>query len=201
MKDPYKVLGLTESASSEELTERYEMLKAKFSEDRFLSGDKGNQAAVNLSELEIAWTAISNSMKKKQDSQTYGGDYGSIDNMIKSGRYDDAQMALDTIYDRQGEWHYLQSIIYYKREWLAESRAQLQMAVNIDPFNDKYKSALSKLDAVMGSPQTDPRTIGVDPTVIQSNQTSDGRVCGNTCSNCCAAYCITDCCCSLAQCC
>ncbi len=200
MKDPYEILGVDRAAGKEVAEDKYKELKARYSEDRFLTGEAGNEAARKLSELEEAWKLISEENVKEEAKQEFGGDLGQIDNMIKEGRYDEAQAALDSILDRSGEWHYLQSIIYYKREWMGECKTQLQMAVNKEPWNGKYRTALDKLNMIMGNPNTDPRTIGADPNA-QMPPMDDGRVCGNACSNCCLAYCITDCCCSLTQCC
>jgi hypothetical protein len=200
MKDPYSVLGLSADASAEELERRYNELKSKYGEERFLTGEAGNAAARNLSELETAWREIQALREREQAKREYGGNYGLIDSLIKEGKYDEAQAGLDAISDRVGEWHFLQSVIYYKREWMNECKAQLQMAVNMEPWNDKYKTTLERLNLVMGNPHTDPRTIGVDPSAANP-PVSDGQMCGNACTNCCLAYCITDCCCSMTQCC
>lgn len=204
MKDPYSVLGLPAETPEEELRARYEALKAEYGEQRFKSGAEGNEGARKLSELESAWAMISADFDKKEAQATFGdGDYGAIDDMIKKGNYDDAQARLDAITDRTAEWHYLQSIIYYKREWLSDSRKQLALAVEKEPRNEKYKSALEKLDLVIGNPQTDPQTLGTDPAQMPPmNQNPDGQMCGgNMLSNCCLAYCLTDCCCSMTRCC
>ena len=39
IKDPYKVLGLSEDASPEELKAKYEELKNVYGEQRFLAGE------------------------------------------------------------------------------------------------------------------------------------------------------------------
>lgn len=205
MKDPYSILGLTPEADEEELKARYEELKAQYGEQRFKSGAEGNEGARKLSELESAWVLISADLEKKKDKREFGdGDYGAIDNLIKQGSYDDAQARLDAISDRTAQWHYLQSIIYYKREWLSDSRKQLAIAVSMEPNNSTYKTALDKLDLVMGNPNADARTMGADPNMPppQPQQQQDGQMCGgNALSNCCLAYCITDCCCSMTRCC
>lgn len=204
MKDPYSVLGLTADTDEEQLKARYEELKAEYGEQRFKSGAEGNEGARKLSELESAWALICADLEKKQAQQQFGdGDYGAIDDLIKKGNYDEAQSRLDAIGDRTAQWHYLQSIIYYKREWLSDSRKQLALAVEKDPGNEKYKTALEKLDLVIGNPQSDPRTIGVDPSQPPPvQQQPQGQMCGgNMLSNCCLAYCLTDCCCSMTRCC
>ncbi|MDR2201568.1 MAG: hypothetical protein LBP26_02195 [Clostridiales bacterium] len=214
MKDPYKVFGLSEDASKEELQAKYDEMKARYAEDRFLPGEPGNEAARKLSELEAAWREInekpeptasafssSSSSSSSSDGGAFSSDYAAIDALIKEGRYDDAQIRLDAIADRAGEWHYLQSIIYYKREWMNECKTQLEMAVNKEPSNQKYRTALNKLNRIMGDPNADPRTIGVDPNTVNPPPVNDGQLCGNACSSCCFAYMCSDCCCTLTQCC
>ena len=50
MNDLYGIFGLTSSCTDEELEQKYEELKKKYSEDRFLEGDAGNEAAKKLTE-------------------------------------------------------------------------------------------------------------------------------------------------------
>lgn len=203
MKDPYSVLGVSADASEEELRARYDALKAEYGEQRFKSGAEGNEGARKLSELEAAWSLILSDVEKKHAQETFGdGDYGAIDDLIKKGNYDEAQARLDAIVNRTAQWHFLQSIIYYKREWLTDSRKQLVIALEKDPGNEQYKTALDKLDLVIGNPQTDPTVIGMDPSQPPSPQQQDGQMCGgNALSNCCLAYCLADCCCSMTRCC
>lgn len=201
MKDPYIVLGMTKEDGEEALKARYEELKKEYGEQRFKPGAEGNEGARKLSELESAWSMITADFEKKNAEQkSREVDYGAIDALIKEGNYDEAQRRLDAISDRPAEWHYYQAIVFYKREWMIDCRKQLEVAVHLDPGNVKYKTSLDKLNMVIGNPQADPRTIGVDPTEIPEG--GQGRACGgNMLSNCCLAYCLTDCCCSMTRCC
>ena len=58
MKDLYEIFGLTADCTDEELNAKYAELRAKYSEDRFLEGEKGNEAASKLTELESAYREI-----------------------------------------------------------------------------------------------------------------------------------------------
>lgn len=197
MKDPYAVLGLSADATEEELKQKYDALKAEYGEQRFKAGEEGNEGARKLSELESAWSMICSDLEKRAAKEKFGdADYGAIDDMIKKGEYDNAQARLDAIGDRTAQWHYLQSIVYYKREWLSDSRKQLELAVEMDPSNEKYKTALEKLDMVIGNPNVDPVSLSPD------GDAPSGQACGgNALSNCCLAYCLADCCCSMGRCC
>ncbi len=200
MKNPYEILGLTEETSFEELQKRYEELKAEYSEGRFQSGEAGTEAARKLNELEQAWYEIQAKHEAEEaKSETGGNDFAYVNKLIKEQKYDEAQAVLDAMTVREGEWHYYQSIIYYKREWLSESKKQLETAVECDPTNQKYKTALEKLNIVIGSAQTDPKTlgqdtIGDDPNMVQQQQS-------DFLSNCCLAYCLTSLCCDCTRCC
>ena len=201
MKNPYEVLNLTEESSREELEARYNELKAKYAEDRFLTGAEGTEAARKLTELENAWREIQAKLEVKEVVAEEPNDFTYIDKLIKEGRYDDAQNALDGISVREGEWHYYQSMVYYKREWLTECKKQLEAAINCDPYNNKYKVALDKLLIVMGNPNTNPQAIGRDnmssgqPQQFQENQGGDAL------SNCCLAYMCSSLCCDCTRCC
>ena len=207
MKDCYEILGLSKDATEEELKNRYEQLRAKYKEDRFLPGEEGNEAAKKLNELEDAWLEISRDVENRR----YSDDYDRIEALIKEKKYDDAQSALDAVTERNAKWHYYQSQVYYYREWLTESRKQLTLAIEGDPDNAKYKTALEKLDAVMGNGKADPKKVnnsdasGDDIDKARENadraRYEEANATGNALSNCCAAYCITSMCCDAMSCC
>lgn len=191
-KNPYIVLGLSPDADEQLLRATYEGLRTRYSEERFLDGDIGNEGARKLMELEDAWKEISADLQRRQSNQEFGGEYGEVDNLIKAGRYEDAQRLMDAVSVRTAEWHYYQSIIYYKRDWLTESRKQLAMAVSMDPNNAKYSEALNRLDSVMGNPNTSQQSMGPPPP--HRNAADDTA---NTLCRCCQAYICMDCLCHL----
>lgn len=200
MKNPYSVLGIDENATTEELNARYEQLKAEYSEGRFAPGEAGNEAAKKLTELEQAWQDIQ--AKTVVAEETHGGgDYDYIDKLIKDHRYDEAQTVLDGINDRDGKWHYFQSIVYYKREWLSESKRQLEEAIACEPGNEKYRRALEKLKIVMGNAESDPRAMGRDTINSNDGGGDDMQRQADNLSNCCLAYCLVSSCCDVMRCC
>ena len=200
MRNPYEILGISEDSSREELTARYEQLKAEYSEGRFKSGAEGTENARKLTELEDAWRQITEKTEVKEVNAEQGNDFGYVDKLIKEGRYDDAQAVLDGMTLREGEWHYYQSIIYYKREWLTECRKHLETAIHCDPYNNKYKMALDKLLIVMGNANVNPQNLGRDQ-INQEQQMYQQLHGGDMLSNCCTAYCCTSLCCDCIRCC
>lgn len=205
VNNPYEVLDLSEDSSEELLKARYEELSEKYREQRFAPGEEGNEGARKLMELEEAWSMILADLRRRKAKEQYGADLGpdaslaDVDELIKGGKYDEAQAMLDADAERGAQWHYLQSIIFYKRDWLTESRKQLKMAVELEPENEKYKSALEKLEMVMGSPTVNAQSLGGNQVPPISEP--DAQMTGNCLSNCCLAYCLTDLCCSMTRCC
>lgn len=145
MREYYKILGVDPSATDEEVKSAYKILKEKYQKERFLEGEAGNEAARNLTRLENAYAEI----MEARNFNTYESkvqDFSEVVNYIKSGQLNLAQEKLDGFSDRTAEWHYLQSVIYYKKNWINESKKQLEIAMEMDPDNGKYKDAYLKFN-------------------------------------------------------
>lgn len=148
MQENYKILGVSENATKEEIERAYITLKEKYSKERFCEGEVGNQAARNLTKIETAYTEIMNNFKNNQN-KSGNFSYQDIENAIKNGDYSDAQYKLDNAGERTAEWHYLQSVVYYKKNWFNESKKQLEIAMEMEPQNFKYSDAYTKLKQKM----------------------------------------------------
>lgn len=160
-KSSYEILGVKEYSTNSEITAAYTELKAKYSEDRFLAGEAGNDAAAMLEAVENAYREIMterkvegfyNKAEKPADSvashssdNNASADYSEADRLIREGKLDEAQRTLDSFGDRLAEWHYLQAVIYYKKNWGNECKKQLEIAMTKDPSNSKYKETYDKL--------------------------------------------------------
>lgn len=195
MEEYYKILGVHPSASDEEIESAYQSLRAEYSRDRFLEGDAGNIAAKKLSKLEEAYNEIFESRKAyaekesafKKDEQALI----SASNAIKQGDLLKAQQQLDSISNKNAEWHYLQSVIFYKRNWINESRNQLEIALSKDPNNTKYRTALNKLNekANFNANNYQGGYQGGYNNYQQNNY--NRQMGGDGCMDCCTAYCCT----------
>ena len=58
----------------------------------------------------------------------------------------EAQRVLDSFNERGAQWHYLQSVVFYRKNWINESKKQLEIAMRLDGDNQKYKDAYAKLN-------------------------------------------------------
>lgn len=193
MKEYYELLGLSETATDAEITERYYELKAKYSEDRWLDGEEGNEAARMLTKLEVAYKELL-AARKEQSKNTEGQTvYEEISHLLKEDKLSEAQTKLDECNERGAEWHYLQAVVFYKKNWTNDSKKQLEIAMQMDPNNAKYRAAYDKMNA-KNDYQNQQAQGQQNP--YANEPMSEGQMGGNACSeciSCCYTYLCIDC--------
>ena len=200
-KQYYELLGLDESATDESVTARYEELKKKYSEDRFLEGEAGNEAARMLNRIDVAYHEIMSERGERRTREDAGSAYAKVDELIRAGNLSEAQAALDEFNERPAEWHYLQSVIFYKKNWMNESKKQLEIAIQMDGENTKYRTAYNKLkekiefDKKQADPAKTARPQGAAGTggYDETQQQMGGGFC-EQCATCCACNMLLNCC-------
>ncbi len=199
----YDILGLMPSATREDIDNSYKALRDKYSQERFQVGLAGEEAAEKLQAVEAAYRDIIAELDMAQ-SQQYSTaqeeDFVEFDpftvvkNQIKNNNLESAQHMLDEVSTRNGEWHYLQSVIFYKKNWFLESKKQLEFAIELDPTNQRYKDSLDKLNKLISSKTISNEDLRGTTTTSTggagySNGTCTGSACGdclmcNLCCNC-----------------
>lgn len=200
-KDPFIILGVDEkTVNQSELYDAYRALRAKYAEDRFLEGEAGEAAARKISEIDQAYSDAYEKLITRSTITENGVSYSEIEKEIRAKNFNEAQSMLDSITNRDAEWHFLQSVIFYKKGWISESLSQLQTAVDMDPSNQRYKSELEKLKLNAEGSQTSHHNRG-DYYGDQANRAGYNRsygasrpTDGGTCDIC-STLCALDCCC------
>ena len=199
MKENYKILGVSENATDEELKHAYETLKEKYREDRWQYGEAGNEAAKKLTQLETAYKEIVADRKQQGTKTDEDGKsaYEEIAALLKDGNVNEAQARLDDFNERGAEWHYLQAVVFYRKNWMNESKKQLEIAMQMDPDNAKYRDAYGKLNAKSEYDQKEKQTQQTQNPYSSAPHPDDGeQMGGNFCSNCCSCcytYLCVDC--------
>lgn len=85
--------------------------------------------------------------ENKDEAFSEGYDpFREVKELLESGDIDGAQLRLDEFEERGAEWHYMQSVIYRKRNWFSLSKSSLTRALGFDPENEEYKRALEELE-------------------------------------------------------
>lgn len=185
----YRLLEVSENATDEEIRASYERLKAKYNEEKWQDGEAGNNAARMLGRLDTAYAEIMEERRESARNTSGTSSFEEVSAAIKSGDLARAQTLLDDFNERSAEWHYLQSIVFYKKNWMNESKKQLEIAMQLEPDNEKYKETYRKLcDRINGAAQqAQGQQNGGNGSVYegQNMQSSyDDQMGGNFCSSC-----------------
>ena len=190
-KHNLELLGLSEGATLEEVKEAYATLRAKLLEDRFLDGEAGNEAAKKLTQIQVAYDELLTEFSEFGKGDSYaagdGSAYSKVEELIKSGDLNEAQRVLDSFNERGAQWHYLQSVVFYRKNWINESKKQLEIAIRLDGENSKYREAYEKLNEKIAY-DASKQGAGGDQSAYRgqdmNNAYSDNQMGGSFCASC-----------------
>ncbi len=184
-KKNLEILGLGDGATKQDVKSAYETLRAKYLEERFMDGEVGNNAAKMLSVIEQAYNDLMNELSENAAAEDSESSFLKVEELIKSGDIHEAQRVLDSFNERGGRWHYLQSVVFYRKNWINESKKQLEIAIQLEPDNEKYKETYKKLnDKINYDAQN---SAGGNQTVYHGqtvNSADNDQMGGNFCANC-----------------
>lgn len=197
MTNPYKVLGVNEGATNEEIRAAYLSLVKKYHPDKYTDPDMKQLANEKLKEINEAYDQLTKNPGKTASSGYSGAAYGAgghggsysgpeadrfirARSLINAGNLDGAKTILDSTQTRNAEWYYLYGIIYLRQGWYDKAREFLGRAYRTEPGNAEYAQAYNTL-RYTGNPYSRPR-----------QSTSYGN-----CSACdiCSGLMCADCCC------
>ena len=184
-KKNLELFGLGENATKEEVSAAYDNLRAKYLEERFMDGEVGNNAAKMLTQIDVAYNDLMREFSESATADDAESSFAKVEELIKANDISEAQRVLDGFNERGGRWHYLQSVIFYRKNWINESKKQLEIAIQLEPENEKYKETYRKLNEKLNY---DAQNAGDGNQTVYQGQTmssgADNQMGGNFCANC-----------------
>ncbi|MBR4019117.1 MAG: DnaJ domain-containing protein [Clostridia bacterium] len=174
MINPYKVLGVNEGASQEEIRAAYLKLVKKYHPDKYIDSDLKELANEKLVEVNEAYEMLtkktsSSSSHASRDGQgsysSYGGytgtgnsysgpnaaEFSRARSFINQGNLQAAKAVLDAISTRNAEWYYLYGIIYLRQGWYDKAREYITIAYQQNPGNPEYAAAYNSIRGTGGA--------------------------------------------------
>lgn len=201
-KKNLEILGLSEGATLDDVKSAYETLRAKYLEERFMDGEVGNNAAKMLTKIQTAYEELTREMSEAASLGSDSGDaINKVEELLKAGDISEAQRVLDNFNERGAHWHYLQSVVFYRKSWMNESKKQLEIAIQLDPENAKYKEAYRKLNDKLSSGTGDKSERDANSNINEGvyrgqsmdGDMNDGQMGGNLCATCVECACLNMC--------
>lgn len=208
MTDPYQVLGVSPSATDEQIKSAYRELARKYHPDNYVNNPLADLAQEKMKEINEAYDQIQRQRKQQQQSysgqasanrgysnagysrQSYSGQgrsqFADIRQLLNSNRLSEAEELLEGIPQqrRDAEWYYLRGRVFYVHGWLDQAYSYYTRAVQMNPGNAEYQTALNQL---MWQRNTGRPSGGYgDYRNVQSGGMSGCDMCsGLICADCC----------------
>ena len=166
--NPYEVLGVKPGASQDEIKSAYRKLIKKYHPDQYGDNPLKELAQEKMIEINEAYDSLtkngSNSYNSSNNSSstTYSGSYGNtnttnssygnnaaefvqVRQMINSRNFSGAEIILNSINNRNAEWHFLYCAVMLNKGWYDSALDHITTAVNMDPNNFEYRQGLNSL--------------------------------------------------------
>ncbi|RKI66277.1 J domain-containing protein [bacterium 1xD42-67] len=154
MRDPYSVLGVSPSASDEEVKKAYRDLARRYHPDNYQNNPLADLAEEKMKEINEAYDTITKQRSggasggyqqgyQQSYQRTADPTYIRVRNLINAGDLNSAEQLLFEMGRKDGEWYFLSGSIAYRRGWLDEAMQNYAQAVQLDPNNMEYRQALA----------------------------------------------------------
>lgn len=199
--NPYKVLGVSENATQEEIRAAYLQLVKKYHPDKYADNPLKELANEKLKQINEAYEmltrkASNNTYERAPGSGGYGyqsagaGTYSGPDaaqfakarSLINQNNLQAAKQVLDSIANHNAEWYYLYGIIFLRQGWYDKAKEYFARAYEQEPGNAEYRNAYT--------------TVSRSGNPFSGGGAGGGQYSGG-CSGCdvCSSLLCADCCC------
>ena len=166
MNDPYSVLGVSPSASDDEIKKAYRELARKYHPDNYHDNPLADLASEKMKEINEAYDLITknreqggayggsayqsqsrpNSYRQSYSGANYNSAYAQIRNLINGNNLSQAEAMLNNISSHDAEWHYLMGSVYWRKGWMDEAGRYFRTAATMDPTNIEYRNAVQYMN-------------------------------------------------------
>lgn len=167
MTDPYEVLGITRSASNDEIKKAYRKMSRIYHPDANIDNPDKDQAEEKFKQVQAAYKQI---MDEREGKTSYGSAYSggswyqnvygeqsasgeseeaahlrAAANYINNGYYEQAMNVLENLSSRPAEWYFLHAMCHSAMGNQINALEDAETAVGMDPDNFQYQALLSRL--------------------------------------------------------
>ena len=160
MKNPYEVLGVSPSATNEEIRDAYRALAKNYHPDNYSDSPLADMAEEKMKEINAAYDEIlrqraeqKNNSNRSESYNHSGGtrreEYVRIRQAINANDFKTAEQMLNQIeqYKRDAEWFFLKGCVLLHSGYHFDAIRYINRACELDPNNEEYTTLRDNLRA------------------------------------------------------
>lgn len=160
MLDPYKILGVSSNASSDEIKKAYRKLSRMYHPDANINNPNKDEAEAKFKQIQEAYNQIIKERESGYQSRSSYNGYNNYSddmnepikfraaiNYINSRHFKEAINVLDSINDieRNAKWYYLSAVAYSGIGNNITALDYAKKALDLEPANREYAQFLDRL--------------------------------------------------------
>ena len=165
MRDPYQVLGVSDTAPDEEIKKAYRKLARKYHPDNYHDNPLADIAQEKMKAVNEAYELIQSQRKTRwsgvpryasnsrytekagagSPESTTDAALQKIRSAIEQGNLDLAEKLLTLEQNHNAEWVFLKGWLCFQRGWMDQALLYYKAAAQMDPENTEYTYALNML--------------------------------------------------------
>ena len=131
MNDPYAVLGVSPSASDEEIKRAYDAIVKSRTQGGYQSQSAGGYGGGRTT--------------SQGGSRYQNPTLIQVRQLIAQNNLAEAERILRSTPANNAEWYYLMGSIAYRKGWMDDARQNFWTACNMDPSNMEYRQAMNAM--------------------------------------------------------
>ena len=161
--NPYEVLGLKQGASQDEIKSAYRKLIKQYHPDQYIDNPLKDLAEQKMREINEAYDTLTKNNGNYGSSNNYSNSTNSstsysntssnnsfnlqeIRRYINSRNFTAAEQSLNSIPNRNAEWHFLYGVVMINKGWYDSAYEHVSTATRMDPNNFEYRQVLNSLN-------------------------------------------------------